>query len=114
LAEQFGTTDAQMLRVLRKLEDGKLVKEFGGEWTGFLPACDPDRITVEEVMQQIEGSQRLIPELGPEDRERTVIAELFDRLGAATTTALSRQTIGQLARELYAPRVTRAEDRRTT
>src|ERR1051326_5052463 len=35
LAEQFGTTDQQMLRVLRKLEDSKLVKEVGGDWPGF-------------------------------------------------------------------------------
>ena len=90
------------------------MKEFGGEWTGFLPACDPDRITVEEVIQQIEGSQRLIPELGSDDRERAFVAELFDRLNASTAAALNRQTIGQLARDLYAPRVTRAEDRRTT
>src|SRR5258706_7235207 len=37
LAEQFGTTDAQMLRVLRKLGDAKLVKETGGEWAAFVP-----------------------------------------------------------------------------
>lgn len=114
LAEQFGTTDAQMLRVLRKLEDAKLVKAVGGEWTAFLPACDPDRITAEEVIQQVEGSQRVIPDLGPDDRERAVLAELFDRLNASTRAALDRMSIGQLVRELYAPRVTRADDRRTT
>ena len=50
LAEQFGTTDSQMLRVLRKLEDAQLVKEIGGDWAGFVPGCDPDRITIEEVV----------------------------------------------------------------
>src|SRR5215212_2021006 len=113
LAEQFGTTDSQMLRVLRKLDDAKLVQEIGGEWAGFLYGCDPDRITVEEVVQQVEGSHRLIPDLGPDDGERTAVGDLFDRLNASTTAALNRQTIGQLVRELYAPRVTRAEDRRT-
>src|ERR1051325_5548407 len=37
LAEQFGTTDQQMLRVLHRLEDAKLVKGVGGEWMGYLP-----------------------------------------------------------------------------
>ena len=47
LAEQFGTTDSQIARVLRKLEDGKLVAQTGGDWIGYVPACDPDRITIE-------------------------------------------------------------------
>ena len=58
LAEQFGCTDAQMLRILRKLEDSQLVKEIGGDWTGYVPGCDPDRITVEEVVLHLEGAAR--------------------------------------------------------
>jgi membrane protein len=113
LAEQFGTTDAQMMRVLRKLEDVQLVKEIGGDWTGFAPGCDPDRITVEEVVTLMEG-QRAMPETTPADRERQKMAELFDRLNDATKNALNRMTIGQLVRELYAPRVpSRLEDRFT-
>jgi membrane protein len=113
LAEQFGTTDQQMLRVLHKLEDAKLVTGVGGEWTGYLPACDPDRITVEEVVQMVEGSSRLVPDLGADDRERGLVTDLFGRLQASTTAALNRQTVGQMVRDLYAPRVTRAEDRKT-
>src|SRR6185369_10136004 len=67
LAEQFGCTDPQMLRILRKLEDAKLVKEIGGDWTGYVPGCDPDRISVEEVVMHIEGGSRALPEAGPAD-----------------------------------------------
>src|SRR5688572_20215427 len=80
LAEQFGTTDSQMLRVMRKLEDAKLVSPIGGEWTGYVPACDPDRISIDEVISQMEGVLRLIPNTGVEDRERTVIGEIFMNL----------------------------------
>ncbi|HEX6177120.1 MAG TPA: YhjD/YihY/BrkB family envelope integrity protein [Thermoanaerobaculia bacterium] len=111
LAEQFGTTDAQMLRVLRKLEDGKLVKETGGDWTGFVPGCDPDRISVEEVVAQIEGSVRVLPDLGPEDEERRSVGRLFETLNGATASALNRMTIGRLVRELYSPRAVRNDDR---
>ena len=111
LAEQFGTTDSQMVRVLRKLEDVQLVKEIGGDWTGFVPGCDPDRISVEEVVRHMEGGQRALPDLGPEDRERKAIAEVFERLSEATRSALNRLTVGQLVRELYAPRPARIEDR---
>lgn len=111
LAEQFGTTDAQMLRVLCKLEDGKLVKETGGDWTGFVPGCDPDRITVEEVVAQIEGSMRVLPDLGPEDEERRAVGDLFRTMNACTATALDRMTIGRLLRELYSPRAVRSDDR---
>ena len=113
LAEQFGTTDSQMMRVLRKLEDVQLVKEIGGDWAGFVPGCDPDRISVEEVVVHMEG-QRAVPDIGPEDRERTVISDLFDRLTEATRTALNRVSVGQLVRDLYAPRASRIEDRLTS
>ena len=109
LAEQFGTTDAQMLRVLRRLEDGKLVMETGGDWTGFVPGCDPDRISVEEVVAQVEGSLRALPDLGPDDEERRVVGNLFTTLNACTASALDRMTIGRLVREIYSPRAVRGE-----
>jgi membrane protein len=114
LAEQFGTTDSQMMRILRKLEDVQLVKEIGGEWTGFVPGCDPDRITVEEVVVHIAATHHSLPDLGPEDRERNVIGEIFNRMSDATKNALNRMTIGQMVRDFYAPRApSRIEDRFT-
>jgi membrane protein len=114
LAEQFGTTDQQMLRVLRKLEDAQLVKEIGGDWAGFVPGCDPDRITVEEVVLLMVGTQHAVPDIGPEDRERATISELFNRLMESTKSALNRMTIGQLVRDLYTARApSRIEDRFT-
>jgi len=110
LAEQFGTTDSQMLRVLRKLEDAKLVAPVGGEWIGFVPACDPDRISIDEVVTQMEGVQRRLPEIGPADREREAVGDLFTRLNSCTSAALDRMSIGRLVRELYSPREVRAED----
>jgi membrane protein len=110
LAEQFGTTDSQMIRVLDKLQDGKLVAPIGGEWIGFVPACDPDRISVEEVMTVIEGVLRRVPDIGPEDRERAVVGELFEAVNQCTAMALDRMSIGRLVRELYSPREVRSDD----
>jgi membrane protein len=110
LAEQFGTTDPQMLRVMRKLEDAKLVKVVGGEYPGYLPACDPDRITIEEVVMQIEGAKRDMPELEADSEERRLIRDLMDRLNVCLTSALNRTTIGQVVRQLYSPRVARRDD----
>jgi membrane protein len=104
LAEQFGTTDAQMLRVLRRLEDSQLVKEIGGDWAGFVPGCDPDRISIEEVVAQVEGLRRDVPEIHMDDHERAVIGELFARLGTCMNNALEHLTIGQLVRQLYGER----------
>lgn len=111
LAEQFGTTDSQMLRVLRKLEDAKLVAPVGGDWIGYVPACDPDRISIEEVVANMEGTMRMLPDSGPEDRERAAIGELFGRLNTCTAEALDRMSVGRLVRELYAPREVRSDDR---
>jgi membrane protein len=110
LAEQFGTTDPQMMRVLRKLEDAKLVKVVGGDYPGFLPACDPDRITVEEVVLQVEGARREMPELERDTEERRMISDLMQRLNVCMTSALDHTTIGQIVRELYSPRVARRDD----
>ncbi|HYS54934.1 MAG TPA: YhjD/YihY/BrkB family envelope integrity protein [Thermoanaerobaculia bacterium] len=114
LAEQFGCTDSQMLRILRKLEDAQLCKEIGGDWTGYVPGCDPDRITIEEIILQLEGALRVLPDIGPDDRERAAIGEMFSKLAEATKNTLARLTIGQIVRDLYAPRSpTLVEDRFT-
>jgi membrane protein len=105
LAEQFGTTDSQMLRVLRKLEDAQLVKEIGGDWAGFVPGCDPDRITIEEIVAQVEGLKRDVPEIHMDDRERIMIGDLFTKLSACMNNALDHHTIGALVRELYGERI---------
>ncbi|MFL6244562.1 MAG: YhjD/YihY/BrkB family envelope integrity protein [Thermoanaerobaculia bacterium] len=110
LAEQFGTTDSQMLRVMRKLEDAKLVSPVGVDWTGYVPACDPDRISVEEVLTQMEGVMRLLPDIGADDRERTAIGDIFSTVNECTSTTLDRMSIGRLVRELYSPREVREED----
>lgn len=110
LAEQFGTTDPQMLRVLRKLEDAKLVTPVGSEWIGYVPACDPDRISVEEVIVEVEGVTRLVPDSGADDSERAVVSELFTHLNSCTSDALENMSIGRLVRELYSPRETREDD----
>ena len=110
LAEHLGTTDAQMMRVMARLEDGKLVAETGGDWIGYVPACDPDRISIEEVVVQMEGVLRRVPDIGPEDRERALVGELFTTLNQCTTDALDRRSIGRIVRELYSPREVREED----
>jgi membrane protein len=110
LAEQFGTTDSQMLRVMRKLEDSKLVSPIGADWTGYVPACDPDRISIEEVITQMEGVLRLLPDIGVDDREKTAIGEIFTNLNNCTAASLDHLSVGRLVRQLYSPREVRAED----
>lgn len=111
LAEQFGTTDAQMRRVVRRLQEARLVTETGGEWTGLVPACDPDRITIEEVVQEMTGGYREVPEGAVDDRDRDAVADIFKRVTSCTATALERLTVGRLVREIDTPRVVRTENR---
>ena len=101
LAEEFGATDHQMLGVLRRLEDMQLVKEIGGDWTGFVPGGDPDRITVDEVIRCIEGAERRVPDGPPDDPATTAIAGLFSTLDGCTRDAMGSQSIGRMVRELY-------------
>jgi membrane protein len=113
LAEQFSTTDKQMIRVLGRLSDAKLVKETGGEVTTFVPGCDPDRISVEELLTVLEP-HGAIPEFDEGEAERAAITALFGRLQESTRSALDRVSVGQLVRELYSPRApSRFEDRRS-
>lgn len=100
LAEEFGATDQQMLSVLRKLEDAKLVKEIGGDWTGFAPGCDPDRISVEEVIRVMEGGDRIIPAPEQPDAAKEIIRNMFRTLHDCTVAALGSVSIGYLVRTL--------------
>lgn len=100
LAEEFGATDNQMLTVLRKLEDVQLVKEIGGDWTGFVPGCDPSRITVEEVIRQIEGHGRDVPEGEGDPTGKTALGKIFHDIDASMSSTLAHITIGDLVGEL--------------
>ncbi|HKB78178.1 MAG TPA: hypothetical protein VKH35_00550, partial [Thermoanaerobaculia bacterium] len=67
----------------------------------------------EEVIAQIEGARHAVPDIGPEDRERSAIGDLFRRLSDARRESLNRLSVGQMVRELYSPRApSRIEDRR--
>lgn len=110
LAEQFGTTDSQMMRVMGKLDEANLVAQTGEDWLGYVPACDPDRISIEEVVATIEGVMRRVPDIGPDDNERATIESLFQTLNSCTASVLEQMTIGRLVRELYSPREVREED----
>lgn len=101
LAEEFGATDHQMLAVLRRLEDQQLVKEIGGDWTGFVPGGDANRITIEEIVRCVEGGDREIPSSDDVDTARQLVAKLFATLDACTEGALENRTIGDIVRELY-------------
>ncbi|HYM59969.1 MAG TPA: YhjD/YihY/BrkB family envelope integrity protein, partial [Thermoanaerobaculia bacterium] len=100
LALRFGATDSQMLRIASRLRDGKLLNETGENPPGLIPGCDPDQITVEEVVRQMESSHRAIPEIADESDDRAVVASLFDLIGSTTRDALAQKTIGDLVREL--------------
>lgn len=104
LAEEFGATDKQMLKVLRQLESAGLVKEIGGEWTGWLPGGDPDRIRIQEVIDAIEGGRRQVPDFATDHPAQARIKELFNFLDRCTSEAIELDTIGKLVRELYGPR----------
>ena len=111
LAEQFGTTDPQMRRILDRLEDMKLLKEIPGEWPAFVPACDPDRMTIEELITGFQGLQRSVPDIAAGDEHRAV-SDLFARVIDCTHDALERLSIGALVRRLYGERApARNEDR---
>jgi membrane protein len=111
LAEQFCTTDAQMRRILDRLEEMKLLKEIPGEWPAFVPACDADRISVEEVILGFEGWHRSVPQIEETDEHRAV-SGLFERVAVCTRDALGPLSIGQVVRRLYGERApSRTEDR---
>ena len=101
LAEEFGSTDRQMNIVLRKLESKHLVKEITGEWSGFVPGCDPNKITVEEIVQLMEGGTREIPTQEGSDPAKVAIQDVFATLKSCTHESMQKLSIGQLVRRLY-------------
>lgn len=115
LAEDLEATDQQMLSILRTLEDAQLVKEIGGDWTGFVPGGDPDNITLEEIVRCMEGGRREIPPSEKEDQARNAVGGMFQNLVSCTHEGLGKTTIGRLVREVYGSAApSRASDGLTT
>ncbi|MEO8216640.1 MAG: YhjD/YihY/BrkB family envelope integrity protein [Acidobacteriota bacterium] len=110
LAEEFSATDKQMTWILRRLEDGRLVKETGGDWAGFVPGGDPNRIQVEEVIHCIAGTTRSIPNPAVLDTQKAALAHIFEIMDNCTGEALKQYTVGRLVRELYSRDAGRKSD----
>jgi membrane protein len=104
LAELFKSTDVQMARVLKKLEEAGLVRSISGEWTGYVPGCDPDRISVEEVVLHMEGGGREVPPGDSGDGPRESVVGVFQTVRSCTHEALGHRSIGQIVRDLYGDR----------
>lgn len=103
LAQELGATDRQMLEIIHRLEGAQLVKEVGGDWAGFVPGGDPDRIRIDEVIACIEGDYRAIPPSAEEGPEKQAIADVFVNLHDSVASAMEQQTIGHLMRAMFAP-----------
>lgn len=99
LAQHANATDDQMLRILRTLEDEGIVKEIGGDWTGWVPGCDPDSIIVTEVISTLEQRATELPEEEPRDELRSLLAEILHAHEQCRRDALGHITLAQLARQ---------------
>jgi membrane protein len=104
LAELVGATDTQMHDILKRLEDARLVQEIGGEWTGFVPGGDPDRIAFSEVINAVEHSRRELPDRGPTGEPLTrELTDLFARLRRCTEEEIGGISLRDLTRLLDRP-----------
>jgi hypothetical protein len=55
-----------------------------------------------------------VPPPASDDREHDAVAYLFERLTTCVAEGLNHLTIGQMVRDLYSPRVVRADDARAS
>lgn len=99
LAQALNATDEQMLRILRALEDARIVKEIGGDWTGWVPGADPESITVAEVVATMEQQTAEIPhdEAQP-DKVRLLLNSLLEEHKRCRSESLDRISLAELAR----------------
>lgn len=100
LAQMVNCTDAQMLRILRDLEDAKIVKEIGGDWTGWVPGGDPDGITIAEIVAVLERQTTDVPRTDAADPLDERIIELLQEHEQCRNDSLGSRTLGDLVRQI--------------
>lgn len=98
LAQMVNSTDEQMLRILRVLEDARIVKEIGGDWSGWVPGGDPDSISVTEVIGALEQSRTRIPDAARSDKAHQDVAMLLVEHERCRGESLSSIRLGDLVR----------------
>lgn len=99
LAQHVNATDDQMLRILRTLEDARVVKEIGGDWTGWVPGGDPESISVSEVIAVVEQHTTALPDDEPRDDVRSMLGQILDEHERCRVDALGNVSLAQLARQ---------------
>lgn len=100
LAQMVNATDAQMLRILRELEDNKIVKEIGGDWTGWVPGGDPDGISIAEVVSVLERHTTELPDESPTDELTGAVTDLLRAHENCIDNSLGNVSLGDLMRRV--------------
>ena len=99
LARLVSAPREQIMGLLERLERGKFVMRAGGEGEQWIPACDPDSVTLYELVQALEeGGRRRVPLAlpRPECSGDRAVASLLASLEAGLAAAPGGRTLGQL------------------
>jgi len=99
MAESLGASEAHLSKVLARLAKAGIVKGRRGPSGGFVLARRPERISIREVYEAIEGRiepRRCLLGIPVCGRRRCAIGELFARVNRDLARALGRMTVADL------------------
>ena len=96
LAHSLGITYELMDEILLRLKQKDIVASVDDAREYFLPARDPDEVTVREIIAATQGQELVAPSV-PKDPRQEVIEDIFGRAREATDEALGTITIEYIA-----------------
>jgi membrane protein len=99
LGDALEVTYELLDEILFKLKERNIVASVDDARERFLPAKNPDMITVKAVVDAMQGEQLVAPSW-PEDRQKDVIEDVFESAKGASDDILGRITIKEVSDRL--------------
>lgn len=99
LADDLGITYELLDEILFKLRKSSIVANIDESREKFLPARDPDQVTLKEIVEAMQGENLVIASL-PQDHPKEVIGDMFESARGAVDDVLGRITIKDVSKRL--------------
>jgi len=92
LANRLNITYELMDEILSKLRKGNIAASVEEAREKFLPGRDLDQVTLKEIVEAMQGENFVTASL-PQDQQKEVIEDIFEKAREATSEVLSNTTI---------------------
>ncbi len=100
ISQQLGVAYEWMEQLLLQLKRSGMIQNLEGMRDAFIPARDPERIPVSQVIEMVRGKLLVVSPV-PDEPEQRVISDLFQKGRIAFERELGKVSMEQLVERMY-------------